>query len=96
MQGLKVKYWMEKNKIGYQVFQKLQIEKHEDSIQKYITARHKVDDEVQKILNDVLIKNELDPCRICNIGSVIAKSILKNDNADIYARRCGKIKKSRK
>lgn len=64
---------------------KLQIEKLEDSIQKYITARHKVDDEVQKILNEVLVKNELEPCRICNIGSVIAKSILKNDNADIYA-----------
>lgn len=64
---------------------KLQIEKLEDSIQKYINARHKVDDDVQKILNDVLIKNELEPCRICNIGSVIAKTILKNDAADIYA-----------
>ncbi len=63
---------------------KLQIEKLEDSIQNYITARHKVDDEVQKILNDVLVKNELEPCRICNIGSVISKSILKNSGADIY------------
>ena len=50
---------------------KLQIEKLEDSIQNYITARRKVDDEVQKILNDVLIKNELEPCRICNIGSCV-------------------------
>ena len=63
---------------------KTQIEKLEDSIQKYKSVRHKVDDEVQKILNNVLVENGLEPCRISNIGSVISKDILKNEGTDIY------------
>ncbi len=63
---------------------KTQIESLENSIRQYINVRHKVDDEVQKILNSVLVENGLNPCSISNIGSVISKDILKNEGADIY------------
>ncbi len=63
---------------------KIQIEKLENSIYQYLDNREKVNDEIQKILNDVLVKNELEPCRISNIGSVISRDILMNNGADIY------------
>lgn len=65
---------------------KKQMDKLENTIKRYKNVRNKVDDEVQKIFNDVLIEKKLEPCSIVNIGTVISNSILKNEGEDIYSR----------
>lgn len=65
-------------------FLKIQIEKLEKSICQYINKRECVNNEIQRILNEVLVKNELEPCCISNIGSFLSRDILLNNGVDIY------------
>ncbi len=61
-----------------------QMEQLESAIQKYLDMRNQGNEAIQKILNEVLEENELEICKIINIGDVISSDILNNIKADIY------------
>lgn len=61
-----------------------QMEQLEESVHCYQAVRHKANEEIQNILNDVLKDNNLSTCSIINIGSVISGDILNRKKTDIY------------
>lgn len=60
------------------------MEQLEESIHGYQSVRDKADEEIQRILNDVLEDNNLGTCRISNIGRVLSGNILSQNRTDIY------------
>lgn len=61
-----------------------QMEQLEEAVHCYQSVRYKANEEIQKILNDVLKDNNLGTCSIINIGSVISGDILNRNKTDIY------------
>lgn len=61
-----------------------QMEQLESAIRKYLDIRNQGSEAIQKILNEVLLENELEACNIINIGDTISSDILNGIKADIY------------
>lgn len=66
-----------------------QMEKLEVSIRDYQDIRNSANEKMKEILNAVLVENNQPKSPIINIGDVISRDILENEDSDIYERTIG-------